>query len=358
MCGYTEQRGSGAALLQLKELSDNSLDRARWDAFVEAHPEATFFHRAGWRSVIAKVFRHDARYVYTERDGAVTGVLPLVHLRSRLFGNALVSTPFCVQGGPLATDATSLERLRTHAIDEMERLAADRLEFRLTNASGAEGWITRSDQYAIFRRAIAADEDQNLQAVPRKQRAVIRKSLESNLVASIEPDIERFYRIYSESLRNLGTPAFPRRYFEALVEAFGDSCEITTVLHGISPVSTVLSFFFRGEVLPYYGGAAPIARSCGAYDLLYWDVMRRAAVRGCRVFDFGRSKIGTGSYAFKKNWGFVPQPLTYEFRLRAGAAVPDLNPLNPKYRRYIAAWKRLPLPVANFVGPYLIRSLG
>lgn len=358
MCNYTERPTDGRSGVRLKELSEAASDQDRWDAFVLAHPEGTFFHRAGWRSVIGKVFGHGLRYVYTERDGDITGVLPLVHLRSRIFGSALVSTPFCVQGGPLATDPDSLDRLRTYAVAEMERLGVRSLEFRLNEASGTPGWVARTDQYAVFRRSISENDEQNLKSVPRKQRAVIRKSLESALVTTSEPDIKRFHRIYSESLRNLGTPAFPHSYFQALVDEFGEACEITTVAFEDQPVSTVLSFFFRDEVLPYYGGAVPLARSCGAYDRLYWEVMRRAAARGCRVFDFGRSKVGTGSYAFKKNWGFMPQPLTYEYRLLPGASLPDLNPLNPKYKHYIAAWKRLPLPIANLVGPYLVRSLG
>jgi FemAB-related protein (PEP-CTERM system-associated) len=342
----------------LKPLTESATDLARWDAFVTANPDGTFFHRAGWRSVIEQAFHHRTRYVYTQRGSQITGVLPLVHVSSRLFGRSLISNPFCVRGGPLVTDRESLELLRQYASDEMERLAVDRLEFRLDRPSGAPGWISQSDLYATFRRKITAQDDQNLNAVPRKQRAVIRKSLASTLVVSDEQHVPRFYRIYAESLRNLGTPAFPQRYFQLLLNEFTGCSEITTVVDGDRPLASVLSFFFRDEVLPYYAGGTPIARARGAYDLLYWEVMRRAAARGCSVFDFGRSKVGTGSYAFKKNWGFSAQPLTYEFRIRDGAKPPDLNPLNPKYRPYIALWKWLPLPVANFIGPHLVRSLG
>ena len=119
-----------------------------------------------------------------------------------------------------------------------------------------------------------------------------------------------------------------------------------------------MSFSFRDEVLPYYGGGAVSARSSGANDFMYWQVMRRAAERGCRIFDFGRSKVGTGAYDFKKNWGFEATPLIYEFKLRAGERLPDTSPMNPRLRRYVDAWKRLPLPVTNFIGPRLIRGLG
>ena len=332
--------------------------RGRWDDFVEAHPDGTFFHRTGWRSVIEQAFGHRTHYVYARRGDQITGVLPLVHLNSRIFGSALISNAFCVRGGPLGTDRESVELLRQYAMDEMDRLGAERLEFRLDGPSGAPGWLSRSDVYANFRRPIGADDDQNLKAIPRKQRAVIRKSLENHLDASYDPDVRRFHRIYAESVRNLGTPVFPRRYFQLLVDEFADCSEILTVLDHGKPISAVLSFFFRGEVLPYYGGGRLLARQCGANDFMYWELMRRAARRGSRVFDFGRSKFGTGAYAFKKNWGFPAEPLTYEFRVREGMKIPDHTPLNPKYRLYIAAWKRLPLPVANLLGPPIVRCLG
>jgi FemAB-related protein (PEP-CTERM system-associated) len=134
--------------------------------------------------------------------------------------------------------------------------------------------------------------------------------------------------------------------------------DVVTVRDGELPVAAVMNFYFRDEVLPYYGGGTRAARELYANDFMYWEVMRRAGVRGARLFDFGRSKVGTGAFAFKKNWGFAPQPLEYRFRLAPGAAIPDHNPLNPKYRLFIAAWKRLPLPVANLLGPPIVRGIG
>ena len=169
----------------------------------------------------------------------------------------------------------------------------------------------------------------------------------------------RFFEVYAESVRNLGSPVFPKRYFRALLEAFPEESDITTVLHEGQPVASVLSFHFKQEVLPYYGGGTREARGLAAADVMYWEVMRRAAQdRGATRFDFGRSKADTGAFAFKKNWGFEPEQLHYCYRLAAGAKVPDNNPNNPKYRYFISAWKRLPLPVANVIGPHLVRGLG
>jgi FemAB-related protein (PEP-CTERM system-associated) len=333
-----------------------------WDAFVAAHPEATFFHRAGWRRVIEAAFGHRTHYLLAERDGAITGVLPLVQVRSLLFGNTLISVPFCVYGGPLAADRESFLRLVEAAAALLRRSRATALEFRplapLPDGWLDDAWATRDDLYVTFRKPIAADDDANLKAIPRKQRAVVRKGIEGGLVAGAGQDVDVLHRIYAESVRNLGTPVFSRRYFRLLAETFRDSMDVVTVRHGDDAVAAVMNFYWRDEVLPYYGGGTAAARQCHANDFMYWEVMRRAAGRGCRLFDYGRSKQGTGAFAFKKNWGFAPQPLAYRFLLAPGAAVPDHNPLNPKYRLFIAAWQRLPLPVANLIGPLVVRGVG
>lgn len=334
-----------------------------WDTFVEAQPTGTFFHRAAWAEVFVRAFGHVPHYVMAERDGAITGVLPLVHVKTRLFGNSLQSSPFCVYGGPLASDAESAAALEAHAAALMRQTGAAVAEFRFLHPLpegwlDEEAWPTRSDLYVTFRRAIAADDDANMKAIPRKQRAMVRKGLERGLTSTVSTDVDGLHAIYAESVRNLGTPVFSRRYFRILAEVFQGRMDVLTVLDGGQPVSAVMNFYERDEVLPYYGGGTAAARPAAANDFMYWEVMRRAAVRGCRTFDFGRSKSGTGAFSFKKNWGFTPEPLRYRYRLAPGASIPDHNPLNPKYRLFIAAWKRLPVPVANLIGPHVVRGIG
>ncbi|HYM33023.1 MAG TPA: FemAB family XrtA/PEP-CTERM system-associated protein [Candidatus Cybelea sp.] len=340
----------------VRELSD-AAGAARWDRFVNACPNATFLHRAGWKTVIEESFRHQSHYIYVERGGEIAGVLPLVHMKSRIFGNALVSIPFGVYGGPAGEDEMALRLLDAHAIELGERLDVDHIEYRTARATRPD-WVTKADLYFTFRRPIVADAERNLASIPRKQRAVVRQSLKNGLEAAIDDDADAIHAVYAESVRNLGTPVFARSYFRNLKRVFGNDCELLSIRKDGRVVSGVLSFYFRDEVLPYYGGGVPEARKLGAADFMYWDVMRRAGERGCRIFDFGRSKQGTGAYSFKKNWGFAPEPLQYQFRLRRGQDVPDVNPLNPKYRLMIAMWKRLPLPVANTLGPFIVRSLG
>lgn len=332
--------------------------RQAWDDFVLGAPQATFFHLAAWSDVVEREFKHSPHYLFAEQDGAITGVLPLVYLRSAFFGRKLVSVPFCVYGGPIATDDLTAKALAKRAIELMQGCGADVIEFRSREALDLE-WATRPGLYATFRKPISSDPEVNLKAIPRKQRAVVRKAVANGLRSSFERNVDGFYRIYAESVRNLGTPVFSRRYFRLLAERFGPAVEILTIFDADRPVSSVLSFFFRDEVLPYYGGGRPRAREVGAFDFMYWEVMNNASSRReARLFDFGRSKMGTGSFSFKKNWGFPPQPLHYAYWLRPGRAIPEHNPLNPKYRLMIEAWKRLPLSVANRIGPSIIRGIG
>ncbi len=338
-------------ILSLDEVGSDS-----WDRFVMAHPEATFFHRAGWRRVLERAFGHRTHYLAAERDGAVTGVLPLAEVKSLLFGHHLSSTPFCVYGGVVAEDGETAERLLEEARTLAHRLQVDDLELR--NLEPLAGDWHEKDLYATFRKPISADAEENMKAIPRKQRAMVRKGIKAGLEAEEDDGWQRLFRVYAESVRNLGTPVFPRRYFRILREEFGPDCRVLMVRHQGEDIAGVMSFYFRDEVLPYYGGSRPAARRLKGNDFMYWELMRRSGEAGIRLFDFGRSKKGTGAYSFKKNWGFEPRPLHYQYHLVKAKAVPEVNPGNPRYQRFIRAWKRLPLPVANLVGPLLARNLG
>lgn len=330
-------------------------DAVDWDNFAQAH--GSFFHRIGWRRIFKEVFGLAPRYLLAERGGAIVGLLPLVHQRSILFGNALLAAPFCVEGGPISLDDAADAALTSAALAIQDETRSPYLEFRGKRAVH-EGWIAKKDLYAMFAGPITEDDKTNLLAIPRKQRAVVRKTLEGPLCSEVDESVDQLFRVYSESVRNLGTPVFSKRYFAELKREFGKDCDIVVVKDQGVPVSSVLNFYHRDTVLPYYGGGTTGARRNGANDFLYWEVIRRAAARGYRRFDFGRSKAGTGAFAFKKNWGFEPQWLEYEYHLRPGCSLPDKNPLNPKFSLLIEAWKRLPLPLANLIGPLLVPGLG
>jgi FemAB-related protein (PEP-CTERM system-associated) len=345
--------------VRIRELDASSAPA--WDRFVRAEPGASFFHLSPWREVIARAFGHPTLYALAEQDGAVVGVLPLVRMRTLLFGDLLASTPFCAYGGPVAATPEAAGALMRHAAELQRKLGVRALEFRRRGAADP-GMQGRPPLYYTFRKPIAiTGDDAKDQAanIPRKQRAEVRKAIKFGLSSTSDSDVDTLHRIYAESVRNLGSPVFPRRYFRMLAAAFPGAHDVTTVRHEGRPVASVLNFHFREEVLPYYGGSTREARALSANDFMYWEVMRRAGrERGAALFDFGRSKAGTGAFAYKRNWGFEPEELHYCYGLLPGGRVPDNNPSNPKYRLAIAAWKRLPLAVANLLGPPLVRGLG
>lgn len=345
-------------MLTIKRLEpEDKATEALWDAFVSACPEATFFHRAGWQRIICNVFRHRTYFLYAERAGKIEGVLPLAQVDSLLFGHALVSLPFAVYGGIAASTPEATTSLETEAQQIARRLGADHLEMRNVRQQHAD-WPTQ-DLYVTFRKEILAEEEANLLAIPRKQRAMVRKGMKNGLQSQIDAGVDRFFALYADNVHRHGTPAMPKRYFQALLDEFGSDAEVLTVVGPDGrPLSSVLSFYFRDEVLPYYAGDDEEARDLAANDFKYWELMRRSCVRGLKVFDYGRSKRGTGSFSFKKNWGFEPQPLHYEYCLYKRDAIPQNNPSNAKYKLFIEAWRRLPISFANWLGPHIVRNLG
>ncbi len=347
-----------ARVHQIKRLAlGDTSTQARWDAFVLACPQATFFHRAGWQRLMHEVFRHATYFLYTEVDGRIEGVLPLAQVKSLLFGHALTSLPFAVYGGVAASNEEAATALELEAQRLALELGAQHLELRHVTARHSD-WPTQ-DLYVTFRKAILPEEEANMLAIPRKQRAMVRKGLKNGLVSELDAGVERFFALYADNVHRHGTPALPKRYFEALKREFGADCDVLTVTSPQGKVlSSVMSFYFRDEVLPYYAGDDEAARELAANDFKYWELMRRACARGLKLFDYGRSKQGTGSYAFKKNWGFEPTPLHYEYQLYKRDTVPQNNPANAKYKLLIQTWRRLPIGVANWLGPMVVRNLG
>ncbi len=332
------------------------------DAWLASRADATPFHRPAWMTAIEKACGHKVHYLVAEDgSGGILGLLPLHEVRSMLFGRALVSSGFAVSGGILADDPAVVAALAEAAWALAQRLGCPSLELKGGMLPIEPAWHVSEDSYAGFVRPLAADDEAELLAIPRKQRAEVRRALGFDLDVRIGTkaiDRSDHYRVYSESVRNLGTPVFPRKLFDSVLDSFGEQADILTVSHQGEPIASVLSLYHQGVVMPYWGGGTRGARALRANDLMYYALMGHAKKRGCSAFDFGRSKFGTGAFGFKKNWGFTPEPLAYAVRTADGAAPRAINPLNPKYRLQIAMWQRLPLMIANIAGPVIARGLG
>ncbi|MFZ5747718.1 MAG: FemAB family XrtA/PEP-CTERM system-associated protein [Pseudomonadota bacterium] len=349
-----------ALSIRAADLGD-AIERARIGAFVHDHPEGTPFHLPAWSSAVARGCRQRAHYLVAERgNGELVGVLPLTEIHSPLFGRALVSAGFGVGGGILASLPHAVTPLADAAWQLAKRTSCASVEMRGGPLPGAE-WHVDDTTYVNFARDLAADDDAELRAIPRKQRAEVRRSFGNDLAIVTgchADDAAVHYAVYAESVRNLGTPVFPPALFAEILREFGKSADILIVRHQGVAVASVLSLYWNGTVFPYWGGGTAAARALRANDAMYFALMQHARGRGCKRFDFGRSKVGTGAAAFKKNWGFDAVPLRYFARAADGAAPRKVNPLDPKYRLQVQAWQRMPLWIANRLGPWISRGLG
>jgi len=329
--------------------------------YVARHRQGTAFHRIAWLRAIERGCGQRCWYLVAGEDAQLSGVMPLSEIHSPLFGRALISSGFAVGGGPIGDDQAIVDALAEAGWRLAQRLSCPTLELRGGGLPSAKGWQVERRVHAGFARPLAPDDEAELLTIPRKQRAEVRRSLGFGLevrTGRAEEDRAAHYAIYAESVRNLGTPVFPRALFDAVLDGFGEDADILTVSRGGRPLSSVLSLYHKGAVMPYWGGGSHDARAWRANDLMYYALMAHARRRGCASFDFGRSKVGSGAFAFKKNWGFEAEPLSYATRTADGWRPRSVNPADRRYQLQVALWRKLPLGIANRIGPWIARGLG
>jgi FemAB-related protein (PEP-CTERM system-associated) len=339
--------------VDVRPLTTETVD---WDAFVRSTPGGSPFHLVAWKRAVESAFGHRAHYLMALRGGAIEGVLPLFEVRGLFGGRGLVSVPYGVYGGVCATSTGATTVLVEAAHDLARHRGASYVELR--HQVGRELDLPTKALYVTFSRPISSSDEENLNTIPRKQRRMTRQGPKHGLRADFNLcHLDRFWNIYAHSVHALGSPVFPRRLFRSIAREFGKDCELLTIWKGAAPVSGVLTLFFEDRVLPYYGGALPEALPYAVNDFMYWELLCHAARAGYRIFDFGRSREGTGAYHFKRHWGFEPVPLPYQYILLDGGRMPDLSPSNPKMRLAVTAWKRMPLPLTRLIGPRLTKYL-
>jgi FemAB-related protein (PEP-CTERM system-associated) len=332
----------------------------RVDSFVAGRSGADFFHRPQWTRAVERGCGQKGHYLVAEDgSGALAGCLPLTEIRSLLFGHALVSAGFGTGGGIVAADEAAVRALADAAWALAGSLGCGSVELR--GGALPEGWDRIEGAHAAFSAELSADPEAMLAAMPKRQRYEVRRALASGLEVSAANDrrhLGAFYRVYSECVRNLGTPVFPAALFEAMADEFGEDCDMLVVWKDGRPEAVNFNLYFGGTGQCHWGGGTAGARANRANDLMMYAFLRHLAGRGCTRADFGRSKLGSGAYERKKMWHLDERPLVYAVKAAEGAAPRDVNPLSPRYRLKVEAWKRLPLSVANRLGPVLARGLG
>jgi FemAB-related protein (PEP-CTERM system-associated) len=330
---------------------------AAWDRYVRSAPDATFFHQMGWRWLVERCFGHRAHYLVARRNDSIAGVLPLFEMKSLLFGHALVSLPFAIGGGLVADDPAAAGALLEEAEGLAERLGVDYLELR--SEKPAAGNLLTKDLYVTFRSDLTVGEDAWLQRMERKRRQMMNYVARAGFswrVAGIE-ELPLFYRLFSESMRHHGTPVYPKLFLREILDRHPEQTHLFFVSHEGKTVAGTLTILFRDVIMPLYAGADRTVRPRGVDDYLYLAIMRWGRENGFRTFDFGRSKRGTGAYAFKARWGMDEVPLAYQYHLVRSRELPNVSPANPKYQALIRVWQKLPLPLTQVLGPRIIRRI-
>lgn len=341
-------------------LRDAPAKLEHWDKFVKPHPEGTIFHLWAWQSLIESSFGHMPCHLIAEdtHTEEIVGILPLFLVRSLIFGRMLISTPQAAYGGILTRFPEVAAALQHRAEEDAHELKVQFLEIRNFRNASTDPTLLTKDLYVTFRQELFANPEQNMQAIPRKTRAEIREGLRNSLEFGVNAiGVDEFYQIYSQSVRELGTPVFPKELFRNGLKEFGEECKIFSVQWKGKPVAAVWTLFYQGEVIPYYGGSLREYNRLAVNNFMYWMLIKYGCENGFRIFDFGRSKKGSGSFDFKKRWGMEMTDLPYQYRLVKQSAMPDLSPMNPKFSLGIRLWRQLPLPVTNLVGPLLSRHL-
>ena len=339
----------------------------RWNEFVRTTSAGTFFHLLEWRDLVARHFGYQPFYLYVEEKGEISAVLPLFLANSLLFGRNLISIPVGIYGGVVSRKEEATKLLLRRAQELAHECRASHLEIRgnpygqndsVYEDGNGEFRFKRMDHHVTFIREIDSKEENNFARIPRKQRRMIRQAQKHGLRSFVDDSrLLDCFQIYAESLRNLGTPVYSYKYFQDLKKTFGDHCRILRVEYQSKIIAGVLSFFYKDQVLPYYGGALKQYFHLAPNDFMYWELMSYGGAKGYRTFDFGRSKRDTGSFDFKRHWGFDPLPLPYLYYAVNGQAVPDSSSLNSKLQWAIKLWRRLPLRLTMAFGPHIAPHL-
>jgi len=333
-------------------------DRIRWDEFVLQSPTAALSHHINWKSVIEDSFGHDTHYWLAEDGGGrVTGILPLVHMKSCLFGNFMVSVPYLNAGGICAEDADTHRALLDAAIDLARRKNVEHVELRYDH-SAAVSLPSKTSKVAM-RLDLPVSSDDLWQGFNGKLRSQIRRPMKDGMLARIGKmdELESFYSVFSHNMRDLGTPVYSKHFFMNILKTFPETTWICTVYRNDIPVASGLLAGFKHILeIPWASSLSRFRRS-SPNMLLYWTCLKFACEQGYRTFDFGRSTRDGGTYNFKEQWGAQPIQLCWYYWLRESRPLPEINPSNHKYKFSIRIWQRLPVRLTNLIGPMIVRNI-
>jgi FemAB-related protein (PEP-CTERM system-associated) len=330
-------------------------DHQGWDTFVLEHPHGSPFHLIAWKKTIEESYGYKPIYLIAKNNHGIKGILPLFLVHNHVIGKVLISSPFAVYGGILA-DSDDIRNCLYSQVKQLgAELGVDYIELR--NAY-PEQCVEASNisMYVTFIQETAPNEESLLSSLPKKTRNMVRKALKQPFSMRYGvTDPVCLDRIHSKNMRRLGTPSFPRRYFARLLVNFGNMVDIREVwLNGVA-MAVSLNFLFRGQMHTYHAAADARFNELAPNTFMYYDHLRWAGQNSCKVFDFGRSKRGTGTFEFKKHWNTTMRELPYEVILLKRQTLPNFSPSNPRFHMAIKIWQKLPLPLTRMISRFVIR---
>jgi serine/alanine adding enzyme len=327
------------------------------DNFIYGMADAKLCHMPAWNSMIEKLFGHKVFYLVAHENGAVIGVLPLVQIRSRLFGNRMISQPFSDYGGPLAKTPAALDALYRHAVELATQYGCESIEFKSTTAI-PHNLHLRNDKISMH-LTLASKPEEVWKGLRPQIRNRIRKAEKSGVVITNGhcEMMDEFYRVWTIRMHQLGTPCYPKKLFRGIMETFTDNSRIFLAIKDGTTVAVLFVYTFNGCVHTRWGGALREYDTVGPNYLLNWSAIEFYCRKGMKWFDFGRSTVGSGQHTFKKRWGAKPIPLCWQYWARPGRELRLAKPNDPKYRKKVEMWRRLPLWLTRVVGPHISCSL-
>jgi FemAB-related protein (PEP-CTERM system-associated) len=339
-------------------LGRTDADSLAWDTYVLNSPQSSGYHLADWRRVIEESFGHRTYYIVAKReDGTVEAVAPLVLLASRGFGRFLVSLPFVNYGGLLARSPKGRALVEAYTVEQAKALNVNHIELRQQEVTDT-AWAS-SERKVSMRLLLPNSFEQLLKGFPSKLRSQVRRAQKEGMTARMGGSecVDEFYEVFSRCMRDLGTPVYGKDFFLKILEVFPKEARICIVSHGGTPVAAGFLYGFRSSLEIPWAASDKRFNRLAPNMLLYATVLEHACQQGFQLFDFGRSTPGSGPYRFKEQWGAVPKQLHWYYWMKDGGEVPQLNPQNPKYALAISLWRKLPLALANLLGPHIVKHL-
>ncbi len=330
---------------------------AEWDEFILQHPQSRIYHLSCIHRVIRHTFGHPTRYIVARRNGCVVGGLPIVHMKSRIFGNFMISMPFFNYGGLCANEPDVKKALLQEAVQIAEEESIDYLELRHVEPQFPD-LFHKSHKVSMY-LDLPEHPDILWDGFRSKLRSQIRRPQKDGVYIKVGKQelLDDFYKVFSVNMRDLGTPVYSKNLFANVLKFCHEASWIVAAYKDGKPIAAGFLLGYKDIMEIPWASSLRKYKHLAANMLMYWHALKLAIELGYKKFDFGRSSPDSGTFRFKRQWGAEPIPLNWEYWLANGATIPDMSPQNGRFQLAIRLWQKLPLSVTRIVGPSIVRNI-